>query len=100
MNFFPVVKSRSISPVFKTFNPRMRNFIILLCPHCTMVTICLQCIMKKILVPAFQRSLLITYLLTLREKKYCFGKIVIVFGESLEKVLNFKSKNLYKPCTT
>ena len=48
MNFFPVVKSYSISPVLKTLNHRMRTFIILVCPHCTVVTVRLQCIMKKL----------------------------------------------------
>ena len=48
MNFFSVVKSYSISPVLKTFNHRMRTFIILVCPRCTVVTVRLQCIMKKL----------------------------------------------------
>ena len=56
-----------------------------------MFTVHLQCIMKKAWFLPFSRSLLITYLVTLSLKKlisYCFGK-------SLEKVLNFGSKNLY-----
>ena len=35
--FFPVVKSHSISPVAKTFDHRMRSFVSLFCPYCTMV---------------------------------------------------------------
>ena len=88
-----MVKSYSISPVLKTFNHRMKSFIILLCPHCTVVTVRLQCVMKKAWFLRFSRSLLITYLfsLCLENKVYCFGK-------SLEKVVNFGSKNLYEPC--
>ena len=95
--FFPVVKSYSISPVLKTFNYRMRSFIILLCPHCTVVTfvvtVRLQCVMKKAWFLRFSRSLLITYLFSL-----CLEKKVYCFGKSLEKVVNFGSKNLYEPC--
>ena len=51
---FSVVKSHSILPIAKTFNHRMRSLIILLCPHCTVVTVSLQCmIMKKSLGSTF-----------------------------------------------
>ena len=59
------------------FNHRMRSFIILLCPHYIMVTVRLQCIMKKAWFLRFSRSLsMITYLfITLSlEPKYCFGQ--------------------------
>ena len=58
-----------------------------------MVTLRLQCTMKKAPFLRFSRSLLTTYLLTfsLENEVYCFGK-------SLEKVVNFGSKNLYGPC--
>ena len=48
--FFRVFKSNSVSPVAKTFNHRMRSFIVLLCLHCTVVIVhvCLQFIMKKL----------------------------------------------------
>ena len=45
---------------------------------------------KKLRSCIFSRSPLITYLMTLSLENYCFGK-------SLETVLNFGSKNLYKP---
>ena len=81
---FPLVQSHSISPVAKTFHHTMRSFITLL------VTVRLQCIMKKAWFLCFSRSLLITYC------NLESGKKNIV----LEKVLNFGSKNLYKPCFT
>ena len=58
-----------------------------------MVTLRLQCTMKKAPFLRFSRSLLTTYLLTfsLENEVYCFGK-------RLEKVVNFGSKNLYGPC--
>ena len=50
---------------------------------------------EKSFVPAFfQRSLLTTYLITLSLEIES-----IVLEKSLEKVLNFGSKNLYKPST-
>ena len=45
---------------------------------------------EKSFVPAFLRSLLITYLES-GKRNYCFEK-------SLEKDLNFGSKNLYESC--
>ena len=48
---------------------------------------------KKSFVPAFLRSLLITYLMTLSLEKE-----IIVLENSLEKALNFGSRNLYQPC--
>ena len=48
----------------------------------------LPCIMKKSFVP-----LLITYSIPVSLEKE-----IIVVEKSLEKVLNFQSKNLYKPC--
>ena len=41
----------------------------------------------------FSRSLLNTYLFSL-----CLEKKVYCFRKSLEKVVNFGSKNLYEPC--
>ena len=54
--FFAIVKSYSISPLAMTFNHRMRSFIILLRPHCTLVTVRLQCTMKKAWFLRFSRS--------------------------------------------
>ena len=76
----------------KTFNHRMRiSFIILYVRIAPWLPCICSASWKK-----FDScvSLLTTYLLTLSlEKiKHCFGK-------SLEKVLNFGSKNLYEPCT-
>ena len=48
---------------------------------------------EKIFVPAFLGSLMITYLIT-----SSLEKEIIVFGRSLEKVVDFGSRNLYKPC--
>ena len=62
---FVLVKSYSISPVR------------------------LRCIVKKALFLLFLRSVLIAYLLTSRLEKE-----IIVLEKSLEKVLNFGSKNL------
>ena len=81
---FPLVQSHSISPVAKTFHHKMRSFITLL------VTVRLQCIMKKAWFLCFSRSLLITYCNLESGKKYIV----------LEKVLNFGSKDLYKSCFT
>ena len=49
--------------------------------------------MKKSLFLHFLRSLLITYLITLGLEKE-----IVVLEASMEKVLNFGSKDLYKPC--
>ena len=48
---------------------------------------------EKIFVPAFLRSLMITYLITLSLEKE-----IIVLDESPEKIFDFGSRNLYKPC--
>ena len=55
--------------------PHWRHVIteweVLKCPHCTVVTVRLQCVMKKAWFLRFSRSLLITYLFSLcLEKKY------------------------------
>ena len=74
-----------------SFNNRMRSFIILLCPHCIVVTVRLQYIMKKAWFLRFSRSLLITYLfITLSlETKYCFGKSLEVWiQKSVRTLLN------------
>ena len=47
---------------------------------------------EKIFVPAFLRSLMITYLITLSLEKE------IVLEKSPEKIFDFGSRNLYKPC--
>ena len=77
--------------------PHWRHVIteweVLKCPHCTVVTVRLQCVMKKAWFLRFSRSLLITYLFSL-----CLEKKVYCFRKSLEKVVNFGSKNLYEPC--
>ena len=55
--------------------------------------VCLQCILDKALFVPFLRSpLMLTYFdnLEFRKRNYSFAK-------SLEKILNFGSKNLYKP---
>ena len=61
--------------------------------------LCLQCTVKKTLFLRFfkknERSILITYLITLSLEKY-----IIVLEKSVEKVLNCGSKNLYEPCVT
>ena len=49
--------------------------------------------MKKRLFLRFLRSLLITYLISSNLKKE-----IIALEKSVEKVLNFGSKNLYEPC--
>ena len=71
------------------FNHRMRSFIILLCPHCIVVTVRLQYIMKKAWFLRFSRSLLITYLfITLSlETKYCFGKSLEVWIQKTVRTL-------------
>ena len=56
----------------------------------SILPIYLQCIMKKALFLHFLRSRLITYLITSSLGVNCCGK-------SLEKVLDFGSKNLYEP---
>ena len=56
-----------------------------------MVTVHLQCITKKAWFLPFSRSLLMTYYFDNIESE----KIIYCFGKSLEKVLNFGSKNLY-----
>ena len=66
---FVLVKSYSISPVR------------------------LRCIVKKALFLLVLRSVLITYLIT-----SSLEKEIIVLEKSLEKVLNFGSKNLFEPC--
>ena len=48
---------------------------------------------EKIFVPAFLRSLMITYLITLSLEKE-----IIVLEKSPEKIFDFGSRNLYKPC--
>ena len=67
----------------------MRSFIILLCPHCIVVTVRLQYIMKKAWFLRFSRSLLITYLFfTLSlETKYCFGKSLEVWIQKTVRTL-------------
>ena len=72
------------------FNHRMRNFLTLLCPHCAFVTIHFQYIMKKAWVPAFFK-VPIDHLFGNLESR----KIKYYFWKTLEKVLNFGSKNLY-----
>jgi len=67
--FFVLVKSYSISP-------RLR----------------LHRIMKKALFLRFLRSLSLAYLITLSPEKE-----IIVLEKSMEKVLNYRSKNLYEP---
>ena len=84
-NFFPIVKSA------KTFSHRKRSFRTLSCPH--KGTVRLRCIMKKGWFLPSAMSLLITYFLNLNLEKE-----IIVLEKSLEKVLNFESKNLYQPC--
>ena len=65
---FPVVKSHSISPVANTFHHKMRSFITIL------VTVRLQCIMKKAWFLCFSRSLLITYCNLESGKRILFWK--------------------------
>ena len=91
--FFAVVKSYSISPLAMTFNHRMRSFIILLRLHCTLVTVRLQCTMKKAWFLRFFKFFIVTYLVP-----WSLEKWTIIFGKSLEKVLNLGSKNLYWHC--
>ena len=55
----------------------------------------LQHTIKKALLLCFLRSLLITYLITLSLEK---RNIILVLEKSLEKALNFGSKNLNEPC--
>ena len=58
--------------------------------------VCVQRIMKRLCSCVFLRSLLITYSITLVWKKKLL--FIILMEKSLEKVLNFGSKNLYKCC--
>ena len=58
--------------------------------------VCVQRIMKRLCSCIFLRSLLITYSITLVWKKKLL--FTILTEKSLEKVLNFGSKNLYKCC--
>ena len=53
-----------------------------------MVTVLLQCVVRKSWILRFSRSLLITYLITLSLEKE-----IIVLEKCLEKLLNFGSKN-------
>ena len=78
---------RSILPIAKTFSHRMimRSLRTLLCPHYSMVTASLQCIMWK-------ASLLISYLMTLQSLE---KEISVFFFLNLEKV-----SNLYIPWCT
>ena len=89
--FFPVVKP--ISPVAKTFNHRMRSFMIFLCLHYTMVTARLQCMMKIVLFPCFSRSLLITYLITFSLEKW-IHVLVKKSEKSLEICMNSDQDNV------
>ena len=57
------------------YNHRMTSFRTLSCPHCTVVTVCLQCI---------------------HEKKLCS---CVFQGLNWSLSLNFGSKYLYEPCT-
>ena len=87
--FFAVVKSYSISPLAMTFNHRMISFIIRLRPHCTLVTVRLQCTMKKAWFLWFSRSSLSPiWCLEVWKNEPLF----------LEEVLNLGSKNLYWHC--
>ena len=58
-----------------------------------MVTVSLQCFMRKAWFRCFSSFLLITHLITLS-----LEKIVIVCEKNLEKVLNFGSKSLFDTC--
>ena len=58
--------------------------------------VCVQRIMKRLCSCVFLRSLLITYSITLVWKKKLL--FIILMEKSLEKVLNFGSKNLYECC--
>ena len=72
-------KSHSISPVAKTFNHKMRSFRTLLCSHCTVFTVRLQCIMKKAWSSFFKIS---------TDKLFCnlkSGKINYCFGKKVGK---------------
>ena len=53
----------------------------------------LQCIVGKALVLLFKRSILLTSLINLSLEK----EITVFVWRSVEKILNFGSKNLYKP---
>ena len=56
--------------------------------HCIVVTVLLQCVVRKSWILRFSRSLLITFLITLSLEKE-----IIVLEKCLEKILNFGSKN-------
>ena len=89
---FSRTQTHSISPVAKTFNHRMKSFVTLIFPHCTAVTdVCNAC-GRKVGSSFFKVSIDPLF------GNLKSGKINYCFGKSLEKVLNFGSKNLYEPC--
>ena len=57
-----IVKSRSFFPVFKSYQLSYVSY-------CIVVTVLLQCVMRKAWFLRFSRSLLITYLITLSVEK-------------------------------
>ena len=69
-----------------------KSFSVLVKSYSTLL-VRLQHTMKKSLFLRFLRSLLITYLITSNLKKE-----IIALENSVEKVLNFGSKNRYEPC--
>ena len=69
-----------------------KSFSVLVKSYSTLL-VRLQRTMKKSLFLRFLRSLLITYLITSNLKKE-----IIALENSVEKVLNFGSKNRYEPC--
>ena len=83
---------KSLELFFESYNKFFRSFFVfVLGESYSILAVGLQCIMKNALfLPCY--GLLITYLIILS-----LGKKNIVLEKSLEKVLNFGSKNLYEP---
>ena len=81
---------KSLELFFESYNKFFRSFFFVLGESYSILAVGLQCIRKNALfLPCY--GLLITYLIILS-----LGKN-IVLKKSLEKDLNFGSKNLYEP---
>ena len=82
---------KSLKPLFESYNKFFRSFFFVLGESYSTLAVGLQCIVTNALfLPCY--GLLITYLIILS-----LGKKNVVLEKSLEKVLNFGSKNLYEP---
>ena len=82
---------KSLEFFLKATTSSLEVFLFVLGESYSILAVGLQCIMKNALF-LLCYGLLITYLIILS-----LGKKNIVLEKSLEKVLNFGSKNLYEP---